>query len=189
MIAALAAAILVSACGGAGGSSGGGASAGSRSGVTMTRNAALGAKYGVPGPRACTTATPPGDRLTAQAANAYVTCGLEGEAYTGDGVNLAADVSIQLSQPRAYAYETDRFDGVDPTKPVYGVRGSATLYRCVAPGAGVTESAAWAGKHCMVGPDPNGKGVCYKTTFGQWQCTLLGAHDMTTDTPTEPPAA
>lgn len=87
-------------------------------------------------------------------------------------ITLAADVRVVLApKGRPFSYENDRFDGVDPSQPVYDAMGSYTEYRCDRPTR--TDDSIVAGRNCQSGARPIAKGVCYKTTFSLWRCSFL----------------
>ena len=57
---------------------------------------------------------------------------------------------------------------VDASQPVYPIRGSYQQYQCNNPKTSVYK----AGQNCSLSNIPKASGVCYKTTFGDWTCTI-----------------
>jgi hypothetical protein len=63
---------------------------------------------------------------------------------------------------------------MDPSEPIWDIRGSFTIYRCDAL-ASLTAQNDFARSHnCWVSVQPKGTGYCYKDTFGDWHCGLTG---------------
>ena len=62
---------------------------------------------------------------------------------------------------------------VDPSEPVYPIRGSYLMYQCsnIAPGH-PWQSVYAAGKNCTIYDHKQAVGSCWKTTFGDWKCTM-----------------
>lgn len=63
---------------------------------------------------------------------------------------------------------------MDPSQPVWDIRGSFTNYRC-APLDSLIAGNDFARTHkCWVLDQPIATGYCYENTFGDWHCGLLG---------------
>jgi hypothetical protein len=117
-------------------------------------------------PRQCTgfTAQP-----SAAAATILIQCTMDGKS-TGY-INLIQNVTVQLAPPRAFIYDSDSFlNEIDTKALVIPLRGSLTAYGC-SPANTVTV----AGQNCESYEIPAGTGRCWKTTFGDWKCSMGGA--------------
>jgi len=123
------------------------------------------ANYRTRAPRACKALTTPPS--AAQAA-VLVQCTMEQDRPTG--LFLMQDVRVEMGTARSYQPETDSdLKEIDMTSMVYPLSGSLTVYWC----SPVT-TATPAGKGCTVSPTPVANGKCWKTTFGDWKCNLIG---------------
>ena len=158
--------------------------------VTLTRDAAAGAKFGAPGPRTCsTTALPAKGPISAAQARAYVICGYE-KVYQGGNLMLylIGHVQVQVSAGRPYQHVLDSLPAIDPHKPVYDIRGSSVTYACSMPYDG---PALPKPQQCRRTVNTNDEGRCYQTTFNDWRCTwgdLSAPMDTDTRTLVPPPA-
>jgi hypothetical protein len=72
---------------------------------------------------------------------------------------------------------TDRGRKLDPSKPVYPIRGSYDKYQCDALNPKLGMKGRNAGDNCSVYPNPKAEGICYTTTFGEWDC-LMQDHEI-----------
>ncbi|MDQ2746444.1 MAG: hypothetical protein M3T96_04195 [Acidobacteriota bacterium] len=68
-----------------------------------------------------------------------------------------------------FPYATD----IDPDAPVYPIRAVFDKYQCGAVSA-ISEDK---GKNYTVYPAPKATGVCVKTTFGDWRCSITNTDD------------
>ncbi len=129
-----------------------------------------GAKFGSRDLTTCAdTKAPTKGAITAELAAKYARCTYE-KADT-NSIGLLEDVKIQVGgavpfNPKTYPYATD----VDPKSPVYPLRGSYKTYTCDA----VSNAAENRGVNCTVYVSPKATGVCLKTTFGDWWCSITG---------------
>jgi hypothetical protein len=141
------------------------------------RGNSLGAKYGTREPRTCASRTVPAHGApSAEQARQYVICELE----RGDGANplsLVTNVKVQVA---SVSHEPNQFTKeitsarIDPREPIWDIRGSFTSYLCKSLGS-LTASNDIARTHnCSVSDHPNAVGYCYKDTFGDWHCGMLG---------------
>jgi hypothetical protein len=93
----------------------------------------------------------------------YVRCQME----TGDGFKgmLLENVKAEVGTSRPYSSFTDSgASDIDVRQPVYPIRGSADYYKCAVLGVDAP------GHNCLVLKALEFKGICYKTTFGEWSC-------------------
>lgn len=130
-----------------------------------------GAEFSTRDPVACPATPSPGSGPPSSGeATQAVQCGIE--HVVTSFITLATDVRVVIApKGRPFSYETDRFDGVDPTQPVYDVVGSYTEHRCDRP-TRIDNSIA-AGRNCQSGARPTAKGTCFRTTFSLWRCSFL----------------
>jgi hypothetical protein len=137
----------------------------------------VGAKYGARDPRTCASRTAPehGAPSAAQAMQ-YVICELE----QGDGthpLSLVTNVKVQVasvSRPPNQLVKEITAASMDPREPVWDIRGSFTTYRCYALGTLIASNDFARTHNCWVSDQPTAKGYCYKDTFGDWHCGMLG---------------
>jgi hypothetical protein len=118
-------------------------------------------------PRQCTgfTAQP-----SVAAATILIQCTMDGKS--SGYINLIQNVTVQLAGPRAFIYTSDSFlNEIDTKAPVIPLRGSLTAYGC-----STANTVTVAGKNCESYEIPAGTGRCWKTTFGDWKCTMGGAN-------------
>jgi hypothetical protein len=86
------------------------------------------------------------------------------------GLFLMQEVKIAMGTPRNYDVEIDGdLKEIDPAAPVIPLSGSLKQYWCSPVGVGYP-----AGKNCTVSPMPQAVGKCWRTTFGDWKCNLIG---------------
>lgn len=129
-----------------------------------------GARYGARDARACTVPASQGAPSVTQATQAVI-CGAESE-YDAKLLYLVEQVSVQVGRGRQFQYATDAFKDVDPTAPVYPIRGSFVQYQC-----SLREHERAMGNdpntNCTARPEPRASGICFTTTFSDLRCTLL----------------
>ena len=138
----------------------------------------LGAKYGTRDPRACGDRTAPAHGApSAEQATKYVICELE----QGDGrrpLLLVTNVKVQVasvSHPPNQLIKELIAARMDPREPIWDIRGSFTSYRCDALGSLIAQNDFARTHNCWVSDQPTATGYCYKDTFGDWHCGLLGS--------------
>ncbi len=129
--------------------------------------AGVGAKYGARDPVTCASRSGP---LNAQTAAKFFACDAEQE--WSENLYLVTDVKVQVApKGRPFNIRTDSFPQVDPSKPIYDIRGSFRHWQC-----SPRQSLEWdnhPGSACNYGDQPNAIGECYTDTFGDWHCKLL----------------
>jgi hypothetical protein len=158
----------------------------SASAIELKRDDAIGQQFGMPGPRTCSGTDQPADGPpSAEDARALVICAEEGVFGSGS-LALVTDVNIQVApNGRPYTYE-DAFDGIDPSRPVYDIRGTLAHYACNQVGYGDSP----LDQTCRYGVQDKGQGICFQTTFGEWQCTFYDStHDVVGEVYSAPPTA
>jgi hypothetical protein len=97
-----------------------------------------------------------------------IQCTMDQDRATG--LFLMQEVNIVMSQPRAFNGDTDsNLPEIDMSAPVFPLSGSLKVFWCSPIGVGYP-----AGRNCQVMPTPMAMGSCWKTTFGDWKCNLIG---------------
>jgi hypothetical protein len=136
----------------------------------------IGKRFGARDPRTCSSRKA---ALSAAQARQYFICDTETVVNptddSGGTLILLSDVTVELGTGRPFNMQADSFgwattNAIDPSQTVYPVRGSFNAWRCVKLGYFGGE----AGKNCIKSPAPEAKGICFKSTFGEWHCMLSG---------------
>jgi len=127
-------------------------------------------KYGTRDARTCKEMKAPvNGAVTAALAQTYVVC--DREKISGPYLHLVENVKAEVAAGRPYNPNLDiNFPEIDVRFPVYPIRGSLTSYQCYAVNPNFTVSLP--GKNCIRYEEPQSKGFCYKTTFGDWRCHM-----------------
>ena len=137
----------------------------------------IGKKFGARDPRTCSSRKA---TLSAAQARLYFICDTETvadpAAESGGTLILLSDVKVELGSGRPFNMQSDSFgwattNAIDPSQTVYPIRGSFNAWRCVKLGYFGGE----AGKNCTKTPAPEAKGICFKSSFGDWHCIMSGA--------------
>jgi hypothetical protein len=81
---------------------------------------------------------------------------------------LTEDVKVEIAKSRPFQPHSDILPDGDTTLPVYPIRGTLRRYTCNQE-SGYLKNI---GKNCLVWLEPKASGVCYKTTFGDWKCSM-----------------
>ncbi len=136
------------------------------------RKRASGKKYGARDPKTCSNRKAPGrGALSPAQAIQYFTCDAESEWDLC--LYLVTDVKIEVApNARPFNRSTDGLvnSEIDPSQPVYNIRGSFRQYQCNYPGA--VNGAP--GKNCAIYEQAHASGTCYKDTFGDWHWRMTG---------------
>ena len=130
----------------------------------------VGAKYGSRDPYKCPSAkTPEKGAPTAAQVRAYIIGQREYETGTGNDavLYLTDNVTAEIGKGRPFE-KGDGSDDIDTAELVYPIRGTITIYTCYP-----INIAHPAGKNCKKVEFPKAEGLCYKTTFGDWKCSLM----------------
>jgi hypothetical protein len=116
-------------------------------------------------PRTCAKVTSP---PSAAVADVLVQCSMEADGLFG--VGLVQDVKAEVGKPRPFVYATDaEMPGIDLDAKVYPLQGSYSAYMCKT----ITTQTP-AGKNCTEMVYAAAIGWCYKTSFGDWKCRMVG---------------
>jgi len=138
---------------------------------TQTTNAnANDNKYGTRDAQTCKDMKAPVKGApTAALAKQYVICDIE--KVSGPYLYLVENVRVEVGGGRPYNPNADiNVPEINVRLPIYSIRGSLTKYQCYEVNPNFTVSAP--GKNCTRYEEPKAKGDCYKTTFGDWRCTM-----------------
>lgn len=127
-------------------------------------------KYGTRDPRKCEDKKAPAKgAITAALAAKYVIC--EAEKVSGPYLYLVEDVKVEVGGGRPYNPNMDlNVPEINVRAPLYPIRGGLVRYQCYEVNPGFTVSAP--GKNCNETKEPEAKGFCYRTTFGDWRCHM-----------------
>jgi hypothetical protein len=139
---------------------------------SLSAQTGVGAKYGARDPYACkslkepSSGAPSGQRLVD-----LVRCGSAGERVYDNQLYLLESVTVEIGKGRPYQ-PTDLSHKLDPSKPVYPIRGSYEKYQCDALNPKIRMKGRNPGDNCSMYPNPKATGICYSTTFGEWDCVM-----------------
>ena len=142
----------------------------------------LGAKYGTREPKSCAARTAPAKGAPSpEQARQYFICDAEHEF--GSSLFLVANVKVQVAPvahpPNQTIREINASD-LDPSQPVWDIRGSLTQYQC-------SQTASWDNPYarthnCTVEDHPTATGYCFKNTFAEWHCVMSDIQHTGTNT-------
>jgi hypothetical protein len=151
--------------------------------ATRTGNS-LGAQFGTREPATCASRTAPARGTpSADQARQYFVC--DKEVAFMSTLSLVTNVKVQVSPsshpPNQLVYSVP---DIDQREPVWDIRGSFTQYSCnklaTMPGWPTGMNAFARAHTCSSVDQPTATGACYKSTFGDWHCSMLdAAHLMT----------
>lgn len=127
----------------------------------------VGTPFGTRAPQTCTsTKDPARGAISAARARLYVICSVE---LVSDGsIHLLENVQVEVGKGTPYrelSFGARPNDG-DPNGLVYQIRGSYLDYTCYE----IAHSAP--GRSCHIRNAAHATGYCYRTTFGDWACSL-----------------
>jgi hypothetical protein len=129
-----------------------------------------GAKYGSRDPFVCKSKKEPakGAPSSSQLRD-YVKCGSENVVGSiGPKLYLLENVQVEAGKPRPFMATDLSFPDIDNSQLLYPIRGSYDWYVCH-----INEVGFPPGKNCNIYKEPSATGFCYKTTFGDWSCTMV----------------
>jgi hypothetical protein len=123
---------------------------------------------------------------SAAQARQMVRCGHERASTSSGELWLMEDLAVEVgsAQPFKAFYNTYTMADADTKHPVHPIRGSFTWSVCM-----LRKDAAVARRdpdqNCRETAVGDAKGVCWRTAFGDWRCSLTG-HSGETRSPTRP---
>lgn len=136
--------------------------------TSATPSFAAEAQFGTRSIQTCSTVN---NKPSIAQAVALVRCHQENKS-TRDIV-LLEDLQIQMGGSQPYNYHAHSYlTGIDTTSQVYPIRGSFTFYDCSAISVIPVINSDNRGKNCFYSKKPTATGFCWKTTFGDWNCSL-----------------
>jgi hypothetical protein len=139
----------------------------------------IGAKYGTREPRSCADRTAPAHGAPSAAqATQYFICELE-QGNGKDPLSLVTNAKVQVatvSHPPNLMTKELTAGNIDPREPIWDIRGSFTSYRCFALSSLIASNDFARTHNCWVSEQPTATGYCWKDTFGDWRCGMLGTN-------------
>ena len=133
-----------------------------------------GAKFGSRDVSTCdNTKAPTKGAITAALATKYARCARE--KVDSGSIWLLEDLKIEVGGATAYNPKLQYPAEVDVRSPIYPLRGSYKTYACDA--VSDDERNGNRGANCTVFVRTKAEGVCFKTTFGDWNCSIGGPSD------------
>ncbi|HEX9202192.1 MAG TPA: hypothetical protein VF865_21720 [Acidobacteriaceae bacterium] len=108
----------------------------------------------------------------------YFRCNSEtGERSSGSNyLYLLDNITVEVGAGRPYQVSEMSIPEIDPSKLVYPIRGSFDRYQCSDPAHASQDargnSVSPPGKNCSLFLAPHATGICWRTTFGDWDCTM-----------------
>jgi hypothetical protein len=165
--------LAVAALAGCGGQSGAAQSAGpgaaSSAGDSQTA-AAADSPFGAREPRPCPNRKFDGPPTARQALDMVICAS---EKYAGGYEYLVSNVTVQIGKSRPYSAGSDSAaSDIDPTVAVYPIQGRVTSYQCNRRDAMLGQDPD---RNCLRTDADSALGNCYRNTFGEWRCLIMGA--------------
>jgi hypothetical protein len=149
-----------------------------------------GAKYGTREPRTCADRTAPAHGAPSAAqATQYAICELE-QGNGKDPLSLVTNMKVQVasvSHPPNLMTQELTAGNIAPGEPIWDIRGSFTSYRCFALSSLIASNDFARTHNCWVNEQTAATGYCWKNTFGEWRCGMIGSN-INWKTNTLPPA-
>jgi hypothetical protein len=82
---------------------------------------------------------------------------------------LVEDLKFEIApKGRPYNPRSDLMTDIDTDVPIYSIQGSLTTWQC----SEHSDIMKNQGKNCNRYDQPKANGRCYKSTFGDWKCSL-----------------
>ena len=131
--------------------------------------AGVGAPYGTRNPETCKSKKEPSKGApSSEQARQLFACTVEG--VSGGTLYLVEKVTIEVGKGTRFF---DLAAGARPSDAdrdglIYPIRGSLRRYSCGIPSSILNN----AGKNCTVFEEPKATGDCYRTSFGDWKCSM-----------------
>lgn len=123
-------------------------------------------RFGTRAPRTCphVTSKPVDSQISM-----LIQCGYERTSH--DYIYLMQDVRVETGGTRPFnsfgdGYATD----IDASAKVLPIRGSMAAFTC---GAISDMAPSNRGSNCFVEISSSAKGICWRTTFGTWSCSMI----------------
>lgn len=135
----------------------------------MVAQAGSGVPFATRDPHTCpNTKQPVSGPISATQARLYVMC--EADHILSGYMYLAENVTVEVGKGRPFNPLSEGFvKDIDVNAPVYPIRGSFLDYQCSVSRGFPIENV---GKNCNLTERPHAKGICYKSSFGDWACSM-----------------
>jgi hypothetical protein len=129
-------------------------------------------KYGTRDPHTCAnTKAPAGNTIDSAHAKQYFIC--QAEKVSGNMLYLVENVTVEVGGPTRYDPRTQTgFSQMDTRISPIAIRGSFLEYQCSVLDAMFDSRFNNFGKNCNTYLNRKATGYCYKTTFGDWNCSM-----------------
>jgi hypothetical protein len=125
-------------------------------------------RFGARDPRKCDdTKDPARGAITAALALKYLNCQME--YVSGGHLYLAENIKVEVGGGVPYTPNLGAFEAINVRVPLYPIRGSYLRYQC---DDLKTEHVGPPDTNCTTYNQPKATGYCYKTTFGDWRCSM-----------------
>jgi hypothetical protein len=99
----------------------------------------------------------------------YVKCSSENVVGSmGPKLYLLENVQAEVGKGRPFQPSDLNFPDIDNSQLLYPIRGSYDWYVCH-----INEVGFPPGKNCNIYKESAATGFCYKTTFNDWNCTMV----------------
>jgi hypothetical protein len=142
-------------------------------GILVAAEPNVGEKYESRNPFVCASKKEPANGApSVNRLKDLVRCGTGGERVTSQMLYLLENLKVEVGKGRPYQASDRQSQNIDPSLPVYPIRGSYDRYQCAVVNNAIDLKAYKSGANCSVYPNPEATGVCYKTTFGDWNCVM-----------------
>jgi hypothetical protein len=130
----------------------------------------LGARFGARDPFVCKSKKEPAQGAPSPSqARDYVKCTSENVVGSmGPKLYLMENVQVEIAKGRSFQPSDLNFPDIDNSQLLYPIRGSYDWYVCH-----INEVGFPPGENCNIYKEPSATGYCYKTTFGDWNCTMV----------------
>ncbi len=137
--------------------------------ASMMAQVGSGAPFATRDPHTCPdTKQPVKGAISAAQAKVYVMC--EADHFLSGYLYLAENVTVEVGKGRAFNPLSEGFvKDIDTNALVFPIRGSYLDYQCSVSRGFPIENV---GKNCNLTERPHAKGICYKSSFGDWACSM-----------------
>lgn len=103
------------------------------------------------------------------------------ESKSPYSIYLLSNIKVQAGGFRAYSQFQDGYaTSIDTSAKVMPIRGSLVQWLC-------SQDRDKPGANCSRKSEPKAEGTCWKTTFGDWKCSMLDANDAALEPNLAPP--
>lgn len=133
-----------------------------------SRKPANSSRFGGRDPRTCdSTKAPAQGAITAALAQKYLNCQMEG--ILRGTLYLVENVKVTVGGGVPFTPNLGSFDSINVRIPLYPIRGSLVRYSCVDL---IRSHVGPPDTNCTAYNEAKATGYCYKTTLGDWKCSM-----------------